>query len=284
MVMVGYAEAAAFALHDPERPGLILALHGLTGTLSQPLDLLSGFDSPAFGVLAPDLRAHGDTGFAGNPACFTPQQLAADVESLVRSLRLAPATVRVVGISLGAVVALELVRRGNLPIDRAVFVRPAHDVTAPVNLKVNLLIARLLRANPQIALDKLVASDEYRAVAAVSAKAAQGLRAKVTGPVAAQRVMRLERGSVWSAFTHMEALSLRPRILVVGAAADPLHPVEIAKSWHVRLHGSQLVILPAFDPDPDAHLRAARTAVREFLGAPHLSEEGYRPDESFPRR
>ena len=77
--MSEYADSAALTLQHPERPSIVVALHGLTGSRSQPLKYLEGFDSAAFGLFAPDLRGHGDSGFIGRPEDFTPVQLAADV-------------------------------------------------------------------------------------------------------------------------------------------------------------------------------------------------------------
>lgn len=271
--MSRYAELAAYSLSGAERPaverpGLVIALHGLTGDRTQPLDLLASFAAPTFVVLAPDLRAHGDTRFDGEPGDFTRTQLADDVVDLVDHLGLRPEVVRVVGISLGAAVALELTRRAELPVDRAVLVRLAHLTETPLHLRSNLTIARLLREDPATALDRLLETADYRAVAAVSAKAAAGLRLKVSKPRSAERVLRLEHGTNWTAFDVDSPTSSEVATLVVGARADPLHPVAVAEEWHRRLPGSQLALLPAYDTDPEEHGRQTRALVQDFLGAP----------------
>lgn len=263
--MASYAAAAAFDLDGGERPGLLLALHGLTGTREQPRAYLRGFASPVIGLLAPDLRAHGETALLGAPEDFTPSQLAGDVEALVRRLGLVSRRVFTLGVSLGATVALELVRRASLDIAAAVYVRPAHASTPAPHLRVNASIAAYLQDDPGTALERLCASDEYRAVAAVSATAAASLCDKVTRPRSAERAFRLERGAAWTAFAAGERIVAGSPALVVGARDDPLHPLAVAREWHRRIEGSSLVELPPRDDDPEAYVELARSAVQGFL-------------------
>lgn len=260
-----YCASAAVSLAGPDRPGIVIALHGLTGTRTQPLRYLEGFDSPQFGVLAPDLRGHGATRFLGEAADFTPAQLARDVTALVRKLGLQSRPVAVLGVSLGATVALELVRQGVLNTVAAVFIRPSHGATAAAHLRVNAMIAALLREDPGTALERLEATEEYRHIESVSASAAQGLRDKVTTPRSVERAMRLTEGSRWTAFAPDEVILTPPPTLVVAAERDPLHPVAVARLWHARLAGSTLATLPARDADPTFHLRLARATVQDFL-------------------
>jgi pimeloyl-ACP methyl ester carboxylesterase len=252
---------------DGDRPGILIALHGLTGSREQALALLAGVHRPGFGVLAPDLRAHGETALVGPPEAFTPAGVAEDVAELVHALGLASRHLCVLGISLGATVALELIRAGMLDVDGAIFVRPAHFSGPPPHLEVNRQIAAYLRDDPFTALGRLLANDRYRDVAQVSASAAASLRAKVTGPGAPDRVMRLEAGSGWSAFTPGERLTTSVPALVLAMARDPLHPLDVAEAWHHRIRGSSLVVVPSRDEDPEASAAAARRAIAGFLAA-----------------
>lgn len=260
-----YAWCAASTRVHEERPGLLVALHGLTGSRAQPLALLHGVDAPAFGVLAPDLRAHGDTPLDGPPEAFTPSALAADVVALLRRLGLGDRRICVLGISLGATVALEILRARALPLVGAVLVRPAHATGIPRHLRANLCIAALLREDPATALERLLASDAYLEVAAISPTAAAGLREKVTKPRSAERVMRLEEGSRWTAFGPDEHLPAAVPTLVIGTPLDPLHPLEVAEAWAARIAGAGLVVVPPRDVDPDATAAATRVAIEGFL-------------------
>lgn len=261
---MSYAEDAAYELRGADRPELVIALHGLTADHAQPVRLLDGLDD-RLGVLAPDLRGHGGTGFAGDPDDFRPMVVARDVIDLVRRLGLAPLRIRVMGISMGATVALELVRSGALPIDAAVYVRPAHGSERPAQLKVNSVIARLLRDDPGTALDRLLETPEYRAVAAVSERHAASLRGKAAAAGAARRAALLEHGA-WTAFPPRTVDPRGAATLVVAAENDPLHPVVVAREWASRLPGARLEVVPA--GDDATQVAAVGDRVRAFLESP----------------
>ena len=260
-----YAACAAVTAIDAGRPGVIVALHGLTGTRAQPIALLDGVARDGLGVLAPDLRAHGDTPLVGPAEDFTPAVLAADVAELVRRRGLDLTPICVLGISLGATVALELLRRRTLNIVGGIFVRPAHAAYPPAHLEANQLIATLLRQDPATAMERLLSSAEYRAVGAISPSGAAGLRDKITKPGSMARVMRLEAGSRWTAFSAGERVDASVPTLVLGMRRDPLHPVAVAEEWHARIVGSTLVILPSRDEDPEGSAAGARSAISRFL-------------------
>ncbi len=226
---------------------------------------LEGFDVPQAGLLAPDLRGHGETEFLGEPEDFTPTQLGADVEALIQQLGLGSRRLLVLGISLGATVALELVRHASLDIVAAVFIRPAHGSAPAQHLRVNASIAAYLREDPRHALSRLLASDEYREVTAASARAAASLRDKVTSAQAAERALRLAEGATWTAFTPDESFPHPPASLIVAARNDPLHPRAVAHEWHRRISGSRLSELPSRDADPAVYAALARSTVQEFL-------------------
>ncbi len=263
--MPEYADVAAFSLLHPERPGLIVGLHGLTGTRAQPLRYLEDSDSPEFGTLAPDLRGHGDTEFLGRPEDFGPVQLADDVTALLRRLGLASRPICLMGVSLGATVALQLLRDATLEVCGAVFVRPAHSAVPPPHLRVNALIASYLLEDPSTALARLIATDEYEAAAAASERAALSLREKVTKPRSAERLMRLDRGAFWMAFSAGEKVERNVPSLILAASQDPLHPVAVAEEWHSRISGSSLVTLPSVDEDPAGHWALARSSIAQFV-------------------
>jgi len=260
-----YTDDAAYELRGADRPELVVALHGLTGDRTQPLALLDGL-AERIGVLAPDLRGHGRTRFAGRPDEFRPMVVARDVVDLIRRLGLAPQRIRVVGISMGATVALELVRSGALPIDGAVYVRPAHGEGAPRQLAVNHVIARLLRDDPATAAERLLATDAYRAVARVSERHAASLRRKADPADAARRAVLLEEGS-WIAFPPGADDRFGAPALVLAAERDPLHPVEMAELWADRLPDARLEVVPVRGGDA-AQAAIIGERVRAFVEHP----------------
>ena len=263
---MSYIDSAAYRLINRDAPVLILAIHGLTGDSGQPLQLLSTVDDFRIGILAPDLRAHGGTAFDGETADFVPGNLAADLIDLIESLDLTPTVVRLIGISLGATVALEIARARALPVDRAVYVRPAHGIDEPRQLRPNRLIAELL-TSPATALERLIDSPDYRRVSEISAYGGASLRAKVTASRSKERRMRLEAGSLWRAFDGSSRDDPSIQALVIGALRDPLHPISISEDWHRRLAGSSLEILPSIDQAPTEHRALSRGLVADFVSA-----------------
>jgi pimeloyl-ACP methyl ester carboxylesterase len=187
------------------------------------------------------------------------------VAGLVGRLDLAGRRVCVLGISLGATVALELLRSRVLDVIGGVFIRPAHTTGVPAHLRPNEQIAALLREDPATALERLLASDAYHEVLAVSPSGAAGLREKVTKPGSAERVFRLEAGSRWAAFRPGERVEGPVPALVIGTPRDPLHPLEVAEAWQARIAGASLVVVPSRDDDPVAAAAATRSAVEGFL-------------------
>jgi pimeloyl-ACP methyl ester carboxylesterase len=298
--VVAYADEAAYELTAPGPGGLVLALHGLTGTRWQPLEYLSGGGvdvggsvGSGLGVLAPDLPGHGGSPAADDGGGFSAVGVAADVVELVALLGLASMPVHVVGVSLGAVVALEVTLNGRLDVRSAAFVRPAHtDRPGPDHLRGNLLVADLLDDDPADAVRRLLDTPEYRAVAARSPSAAANLRSKAAGPPGSAALLRA--GSGWTAYERLGLLPPEVATLVIAADGDPLHPVEVAKEWAARLPVSaavrvgsevdparpggappygrapttapQLRTVPSRDAGP-AHVAAVAAALRGFLGA-----------------
>lgn len=252
----------AYELTAPGPGGLVVGLHGLTGTRRQPLEYLAGMVRPQFGVLAPDLPGHGCSPRV-DEADFSAAGVAAEVAELVRRLGLSAVPVQLVGVSLGAVVALELALSGRLNVVGAAFVRPAHtDRPSPDHLRGNLLVAELLQADAGAALDRLLAEPEYRAVAQRSAAAAANLRTKAAGP--AERAALLRAGSRWTAYDRLGLLAPQIPTLVVAADGDPLHPAEVAREWAARLPGSRFRTVPSRDDGP-AHVAAVTAALGGFL-------------------
>jgi len=260
----GYARAARYDLIRPDAEELLVAVHGLTGSRGQVLTYTEGITR--VGVLAPDLRGHGETAFAGEPDDFTPEQLAEDVEDLCDRLGLAGRAVHVLGVSLGAVVAAELAVRSHLEVRSAVFVRPAHTAEpSPAHLTGNLVVADLLEADAQTASARLLDTTEYRRIANRSPSTAANLREKAEGRRMPEQVWLLRRGTSWTAIDRLASLPRTVDALVVAAEGDPLHPVGVADAWSAAVPRSGYATVPGRDAGRDVHVRAVREQVRVFL-------------------
>ena len=263
-------------------------LHGLGADRSQPLGLFgpvleelaatAGATAASASVAAPDVRAHGASTIVGEPADFALDRLAREVAEAAGGL-LAGAggdtatsarPVTVIGISMGAALALRICLLGLLPVERAVFVRPAFgDRSLPVNLRPFPVIGELLRElGPVDGAERFRHTEPYLRVAHESPAGGRGLLTQFTAPDATRRAMRLVEIPRNRAFAHdaeLGALASRGiRSLVVGAPRDPVHPFALAERWAGAL-GARLERVPPRDDGQPAQDAAMRSIVGGWL-------------------
>jgi pimeloyl-ACP methyl ester carboxylesterase len=217
-------------------------------------------------VHAPDVRAHGASTLIGSD--FSLDALAAE---LVPGLPTGPFTV--LGISLGAALALRLALRGDLEIERLVLIRPAFtDQPLPANLAGFPLMGRLLqssRSRPWAsgahrAEHRYRRTPEYRALSAASPLGAAGAIEQFRAPDARARATRLIEIPNNTAFSGAGELArIDVPTTVIAAERDPVHPVGVAEQWAEGIPGAALTTVPARDDG----LRAYVAATREAIGA-----------------
>lgn len=264
-----YAAAAAWDLTNPDGTTLLLLLHGLGGDRQQALGLVEGFSYPDVAVLAPDLRAHGDTSIVGEAGAFTFDAMAGDIIALLGRLGLRHKPVYVAGVSMGAALALRLAMDGHLDVRGLALVRPAMSASPnPANLASLPLVARLLRErNTDEAMDVLIASPEYQAIAAVSDAGARSVREQLEKPLARERAIRLEAVAANVAFLDFGDLrKIDVPVLVVGADRDPMHPIALARQHAAMLPNARLVEVPPRDVDAAGYQARITGAIRAHLG------------------
>lgn len=259
-------------------------LHGLGADRRQPLDLFgpvlaAGGDVRPDELVAPDVRAHGASPLVGGPADFALDRLADEVAAGIaaelgddasRGGNAARRPVTLVGISMGAAIALRIALRGLLPVQRAVFVRPAFgDASLPPNLRAFPVIGELLREHgPRVGADRFVRTEPYLRVAGASPLGGRGLLAQFQATDAARRAIRLveiPRNRAFASDAELGGLASRGiRSLVVGAPRDPVHPFEIAERWAAGL-GAELARVPARDEGQAEQTAAMRDTVAGWL-------------------
>jgi pimeloyl-ACP methyl ester carboxylesterase len=252
-----------------------LLLHGLGGSPAQPLSLFSPIIPPTETVLAPDVRAHGDDQRVTGPAsAFSLEALASDVASRVRS-SVGDAPLTVIGISMGAGIALRLALAAAasapdaLAIGRVVFVRPAFtDVPLPRNLLPFPVIGSLLtRLGAAEGERSFRGTALYRQALEESPLGAEGLLEQFRSPSAAARARRLIEIPRSVAFSASESLaSIGVPTAIAWAPRDPVHPVSVAEQWMDELDGAASIPLPARDDGYGAYVRATRVGVGSWLG------------------
>ena len=238
----------------------VLVLHGLGADSRQPLDLFPDALRASCRVLAPDLRGHGDTRLPAAGPDLTFEQLAADVEDLMRQHAVACATV--VGVSMGAAVALELAARAVVPLRGLVLVRPAWLWSPhPANLAALPLIAELLRTRgPAAGRETFRAGPVYARIAEVSPGAARALLAQFEAPHAVARAVRLE--SLPAAAPHRPE-SIDAPVLVLASDRDPVHPLPLAEALAADLGAELVIVAPRYD-EPESHVRDVHREIQRF--------------------
>lgn len=236
-------------------PTLVL-LHGLGADHRQPLALL-GDDVP--GVIAPDLRAHGACTLPEDAAELTFARLGSDVEELLHVLDRTSELV-LVGISMGAGVAIELLTRPSLHVAAAVLIRPAWAWSpAPPNLDVFDEIAVLLRTyGPAEGRTRWRASPSFAAICEVSPGAAEALTAQFDAPRAVERADRLS-ALPWSAPSR-PASPVEASLTVLAGPLDPVHPLGVAEQVAADL-GARLNVVSARYETPVLHQRQVAAEI-----------------------
>lgn len=260
-----------------------LLLHGLGADRRQPLALLGPvLDDASVGgagrpVLAFDTRAHGDSPLIGTGADFAIDRLADEIADAATAA--APAVsdspLTIMGISMGAAIALRIALRGLLPIDRAVFIRPSFDDRSmPANLRPFPVIGQLLHdraADPRPhVIDDFRESWVYRQMAHRSPAGAKALLSQFTSPMAAERAIRLvevPRNRAFASEAELGGLAARGiRSLVVAAERDPVHPLELGERWAGALD-APLVTVPPREGGMPALTARLRDGVARWLAA-----------------
>ena len=237
-------------------------LHGLGGDRRQPMSLLQPALPADAIVFAPDVRAHGTSTLIGDASHFSLDALADEVAA-----SLPPGPLTILGISMGAALALRLTLRDDLDIERVVFVRPAFtDRPLPANLASFPVMGALLRDHGARRAEKLFrATDYFAELEAASPLGAEGALEQFRKPEVVARAIRLIEIPRHAAFTAAEIASVDIPATVIAAERDPVHPVSVAELWHAGLPHSVFERVPARDDGVRDYVAATRAAVSSAL-------------------
>jgi pimeloyl-ACP methyl ester carboxylesterase len=251
----------------------VVLLHGLGGDREQPLSLFGPIVPPGTHRLAPDTRGHGARDETGPPSSFALEALADDIAAAVTSAQLADGRsgepITLIGISMGAAIALRLALRGALPIDRIVFARPSFtDQALPHNLRAFPVIGELLADHGPVEGERAFLQTElYASTHAESRLGAAGLLQQFRAPRAAERAARLVEIPRSAAFGENDDLgAIDLPLAIAWAPLDPVHPVSVAELWMDELSGAASIPLPARDDGYSEYVAATRAGVAAWLG------------------
>jgi pimeloyl-ACP methyl ester carboxylesterase len=242
----------------------LVLLHGLGGGRASALELAS--ETPAWRRVALDFRAHGETDPIGPSHDLEFETYADDVRALLDAVGFEAA--RIVGVSMGAAVALRFALSHSSRVERLALIRPAW-LHRPMteNLRPYVEIASLLRAfPPEEAGARFETSPQYLAIRSISAHAAGSLLSQFQRCDAQERAVvldRLPRATPYAAPRELASISVPVRI--IGCDRDPLHPIEFAHTWAELIPGATLELVVSPARDIQAHRQAVRDAVASFL-------------------
>ena len=241
-------------------------LHGLGGDRKQPLSLIGPVLADDAVVHAPDARAHGSSTRIGDD--FRLDTLAAE---LVPGLPSGPLTI--LGISMGAALALRLAVRGDLDIERLVLIRPAFtDEPLPANLADFPVMGQLLQSKHSLPWASGARRAErayrrtpgFRELEAASPLGAAGAIEQFRKPLAVQRAARLIEIPRNVAFTASEIARMDVPATVIAAERDPVHPVAVARLWADGL-GAPLVTVGSRDESLRRYIAESREAIAHAI-------------------
>jgi pimeloyl-ACP methyl ester carboxylesterase len=268
MALPPYAEVANYRLERGDGRVGVMLLHGLGGDLEQLWLITDGYVAGRAGTkLALDARAHGRTPLLG-PRPLNFGLLAEDALRLADRLEIGDHLV-VVGVSMGAAMALTLALKAPARVTALILLRPAwaHQPMPSHLAPIGEIGALLRQYGPGEGREIFAHSCAYLDVAAKSASAAASLLAQFDKPQSVQRAHRLEE--MPRSVPYRDPQDLRcvtVPTLVVGAPRDPLHPLGVAEDLSGRLASASLRVVTPRDEDPNRYEEDQRRVVQRFLG------------------
>jgi pimeloyl-ACP methyl ester carboxylesterase len=259
---------------DGSGDNTVILLHGLGGDHNQAL----GFAPPASALDASgrawrkvgvDMRGHGDTTALGSPDTLTHQAFTEDLAAVLRWAADTDgrAPVGVVGMSMGAELALQAALRYPDLVRSLVIIRPSGPGAPPGPMTgVYPVIADYLRRLGPEGKAPFQRSPEYQAVARRTAATAASLLRQFDRPAAQARVAVLECIPKSTRVTATELGQIGVPALVCVSPGDPAHEMRCGRIIAQRLPRARpLVILPQKKTTPGAHEETLREVAGAFL-------------------
>jgi pimeloyl-ACP methyl ester carboxylesterase len=252
---------------------VILHLHGLGGDHSQAFGFTPsaeelGTAGGGWRRVAVDMRGHGETRALGEAGSLTFDAFADDAVAVLRSLGKGARPAVIVGMSMGAEVALHIASRAPELVRALVLIRPAFagGVVSNNMLPIYRLVKEHLQRDGVAGVSAFVRTPEYRSIARLSEQTAASLARQFERPGA------VERAEVLTAVPSSPALPLaevqlidHPAIVLVSPE-DPAHPMTCGRLLADSLpNAGRLVILPKKAAVPGPHEEQMRATVASFL-------------------
>jgi len=238
--------------------------HGLGAELGQPFSLFR--PPPGFRLVAFDVRAHGQTHPAGDPAKLRFDTLADDLLALMSHLQIKHAIVG--GISMGAGIALNFGLRFPDRVLGLVLSRPAWlDAPNPWNVRMFSLVTQLIRDHGAKKGQELFRqTPEYKEALQRWPDVANSLALQFESPHVEETAFKLETvvkdAPNWNA---EQWRSIRVPTLVLANRQDPVHPFEYGEILARAIPGAELKEITSKSVDLQRHQADVQKNIAEFL-------------------
>lgn len=253
---------AAYRAYGDGRP--VVFQHGLCGAADQPAEVFPNDAGACHHVL--ECRGHGRSD-AGDPSGFSIAGFAVDLANFIEDRGLGPCPVG--GISMGAAIASRLaVMRPDL-VSALILARPAWVAdAAPANVAPNAEVGRLLTEHKdgeaaKVAFLASSMAKRLREEAPDNLASLTGFFARDPRDVTAALLTRIAADGPGVSREALAGLDLPT--LVIGTAADAIHPMETARELADLMPNARLVEIPPKSQGRAAYRGAFADALRSFL-------------------
>jgi pimeloyl-ACP methyl ester carboxylesterase len=241
----------------------VIFQHGLCGDAQQTTEAFPR--DPRFRRITIESRGHGESE-AGDPAQFSVQTFADDVEAFIEAHRLGPVVIG--GISMGAAITLHLAVHRPEIVRGLILARPAWiTAPAPANQSPNLEVGRLLRdLSPKDAREAFEISETAKHLAEVAPDNLASLRGFFSREPQAITAALLQAIAADGPGTSEEDLGkLETPTLIIGHDIDYIHPLSYAATLSQLIPHSELVTITPKALNKPAYLKDFHTAITNFL-------------------
>ena len=253
----------------------VLALHGLGGDHNQMLGLIG--ESAGRRVIAADLPGHGDTDLSDTEPVSYPAfaKLAAELLDNLRAAGDITGPIPVIGVSMGAGIALRLAATRPDLVRQLILIRPAYLIESlPPHQRIFPLIGHLLQTlGAHEGAKALQRTPEYKRLAEEAPAMAKSVLGQFQRPKAVERArVLIELPSSAPLDDKAAYRTIQAPAVVIGAPQDPVHPEQVARVLASWLRQATYELVPRKMVDPSEHDAAVRDLVRRSLQEPSPTE------------
>ena len=256
------ADQTALSYADIGQGKPVLLLHGLGGSRQQWQDIVPT-DLPVRRLL-PDLPGHGQTDWLPVGGCTF-----GTFADAVFNTFSAFGPVSIVGISMGAGLAVRLALQSPDWVDKVMLVRPAWlDQPNPPNLAILHQLGTYWRDHSTEQTHKWLMDNElFCQLQHKNPACAESVVGQLKRPNPALAAQTLREMTAHAPVdTLADAYAMQVRAVVLGSANDPLHPFSMTRTWAEQLPNATFHEIPSRYQQPAEHLLHLQQHLCTFLG------------------